>query len=175
MRSIILCVVLLLAARETPAPSHVEMAPAVKLETRALYWGDSWSYEGEVRPGVRAMRGRTPLNPWAPICNDGYCAHGYGDLGTDGSWGYKGTFVDGLMHGHGTYWNDYYDYVGSFERDDFDGLGVLTCLDGYKFEGIFDDGKMTGQFNVTTPDGDERTELFSSKHVDYVGPCDPNF
>ena len=81
MRSIILCVVLLLAARETPAPSHVEMVPAVKLETRALYWGDSWSYEGEVRPGVRAMRGRTPLNPWALICNDGYCAHGYGDLG----------------------------------------------------------------------------------------------
>ena len=145
-------------AREEPA------------QVKILSEGDNWSYRGEVR---RDSGERTECHhSGCPYCSDGYCAHGFGSLTHDGSWGYTGTFVDGLMLGHGSYWNDFFEYVGGFERGNFDGHGVLTCLDEQKFEGIFDDGKMTDQFKVTTPDGVVKTKLFSGKPVGWVGPCE---
>jgi hypothetical protein len=196
MRGNIFAVVLLLAARGILTPPYPAEAVAAESETRRLDWCDKWSYQGEVRPSAGAMGRMVPkpeggfacyyegeveprrggderrrLNPWGPICTEGYCAHGYGDLGTDASWGYKGAFVDGLMHGRGTYWTDFYDYDGGFEHDAFDGDSVLTCLDGRKFEGVFDDGRMTGEFQVTAPGGQRKTERFSEKPVGWVGPC----
>ena len=142
-------------------------------QAKRLSYGDTWYYKGEIR---RDSGERTECNlphiADCPYCSDGYCAHGFGSLSHDGSWGYTGTFVDGLMLGHGSYYNDFFKYVGGFERGNFDGHGILMCLGGRKFEGIFDDGKMTGQFKVITPDGVEKTKLFSGGLVGWVGPCE---
>ncbi len=131
-----------------------QVSPA---ETMRLSFRDAWHYQGEVRSDSGA---RTPcVYPGCPYCSSGYCAHGNGSLGHDGSWGYQGSFVDGIMHGRGRLSNDFYEYVGGFDRGEYHGLGVLTCGggsgDGKRFEGIFERGRLNG------------------RTVGWVGPCDP--
>ena len=76
-------------------------------------------------------------------------------LGTDGSWWYDGSFVDGQMEGHGRYENDFYVYEGEFKNNQFDGNGVLTCLvNGPAYRGVFVNGSLNG------------------KTVGWQGPCD---
>jgi hypothetical protein len=113
-------------------------------ETRHLGGGDAWSYSGEVvlRPGS----GTCTRIPCGRYCEKNYCAQGAGHLGTDGSWWYDGTFVDGRMEGIGRYENDFYFYKGGFKNNQFDGEGILTCLiNGPVFRGIFVHGSLNGE------------------------------
>ena len=115
-------------------------------ETRHLGGGDAWSYSGEVvlKPG--SGKGCTRI-PCGQYCQNDYCAHGTGHLGTDGSWWYDGTFVDGRMEGIGRYENDFYFYKGGFKNNQFDGESILTCLvNGPVFRGIFVNGTLNGEF-----------------------------
>ncbi len=122
-------------------------------ETMRLSFRDAWSYKGEVRPGAGART--SCAHAGCPYCDSGYCAHGNGSLDHDGSWAYQGTFVDGVLHGRGHLSNDYYEYVGGFDRGEYHGPGSLTCLDGKRFEGNFERGRLNGRI------------------VGWVGPCDP--
>lgn len=103
---------------------------------------DYWYYQGEVSrdSGKRVECNRVDC----PICNYGYCAHGIGTMGHDGSWGYTGSFVDGVMHGNGEYWSDFATYVGGFKHGKFHGYGVLDCVDVGTFEGVFTNGQFQG-------------------------------
>ncbi len=134
-----------------------------------MYCDDYWVYDGEVRQGHEATRCSLIS---APFCADGYCAHGQGDLGTDGSWSYVGDFADGYFHGHGSLENDYYEYIGGFSRGKFHGRGILTCLQGNRFEGDFVEGRMSGQFEITTPNRTVQRVEYNGGEVDWVGPCE---
>ncbi len=79
------------------------------------------------------------------VCDDSYCAHGFGRFSTDGGLSYEGTFVHGCMDGSGTYQTDLYEYVGGFRRGKFHGHGVLTCFGGSRLEGDFVYGTFSGK------------------------------
>jgi len=95
---------------------------------------DNWSYEGE----VRRDSGK------GPYCRKGFCAHGIGELNHDGGWDYEGSFVDGVMHGHGKYQNDFYEYVGGFENGKFHGDGAFLCNRKW-VKGKFTHGRFQGK------------------------------
>jgi hypothetical protein len=49
------------------------------------------------------------------------------------------------MDGFGSYSDDFIEYVGHFKEGQPHGQGVLTCLDGRRFEGVFADGWLSGK------------------------------
>jgi len=95
---------------------------------------DSWSYDGE----VRRDSGK------GGYCSKGFCAHGVGDLSHEGSWDYVGSFVDGVIHGNGTYNGDFYKYVGGFDNGKFHGYGIYVGCGG-RLEGKFTHGRFPGK------------------------------
>lgn len=139
-------------------------------EAWAIGGGDAWSYSGEVvfRPGA----GTCTSIPCSRYCEDSYCAHGTGHLGTDGSWWYDGTFVDGRMEGIGRLENDFYVYEGGFKNNEFDGPGTLTCLSGPRYEGAFAAGKLIGEFRLPGSQNVVKTRLPPGARVGWEGPCD---
>lgn len=76
-------------------------------------------------------------------CKDGL-AHGEGVA----KWvdEYRGMFVDGKIHGKGTYaMKDGHKYVGDFVDGKHHGKGTFTLTSGDKYEGDFVDGKQQGK------------------------------
>ena len=68
---------------------------------------------------------------------------------------YIGEWKDGLFHGQGkfTSLNASMYYVGGYKKGKRDGQGVLTFLDGLKYEGGFKDGKWNGQGTLSSLNG----------------------
>ncbi|CAD8162137.1 unnamed protein product [Paramecium octaurelia] len=59
---------------------------------------------------------------------------------------YKGGFKNGMKHGKGKLENDIFTYEGAFVNDKICGQGVLIeKKNGWRQEGIFDDGKLNGK------------------------------
>ena len=106
---------------------------------------DYWYYKGELEARPSSVQPRPLAAGTGAYCDDSYCAHGSGRLGTDGGLSYEGTFVDGRMDGFGTYSDDSIDYVGRFKEGQPHGQGTLTCPDGRRFEGVFADGWLSGK------------------------------
>lgn len=69
-------------------------------------------------------------------------AHGQGrSVGIDT---YEGEFVDGIVHGHGTYiWADGDRYVGNFQGGKPHGRGTMIYRDGTRESGLWEYGKLT--------------------------------
>ena len=111
-------------------------------QTMRLSWQDTWYYDGEVR---RDSGKRDECHTAdCPYCTNGFCAHGVGSLGHDGSWDYEGSFVDGVIHGNGAFHGDFYKYVGGFENGKFHGYGVYVGCGG-RLEGKFTHGRFPGK------------------------------
>jgi len=129
-------------------------------EVRDISYDDDWYYKGEVelRPDFAVTCRSGGL--CAEYCSDGYCAHGNGSLGTDGSVDYTGTFVHGRLEGSGSLVDDSFKYVGGFNHGMFDGHGELTCYSypGRQFKGTFVQGKLIGESEVARPSEGETAQ-----------------
>jgi hypothetical protein len=129
--------------------------------------GDAWSYVGE---GISPSPLTCSHIPCRFYCGSGYCAHGRGHLGTDGSWWYDGDFVRGQMEGRGRYENDFYVYTGGFKGNEFDGKGQIACLTGPYYLGEFADGRLVGQ--LLSAGRSVETRIKTGDLVDWIGPCE---
>lgn len=120
-------------------PSADDGLSGRKVRTLAYGTPTYWIYSGEVEILQR------PSSKWQ-YCGEGFCAHGYGRVGTDGGYSYEGTFVHGRPEGQGTASHDFYEYVGNFGDGRFSGEGQLTCFrNGRRFKGTFVDGMLSGK------------------------------
>jgi len=90
---------------------------------------------------------------------------------TDFGWTYHGGFSHGMFEGEGTYDGEFFEYVGGFKEGNVHGHGVMTCQDGTRYEGHFDNGKMSGQFKEKRPGGVERTGTVHGIIIDVIGLC----
>lgn len=129
--------------------------------------GDAWSYTGE---GIGPSAVTCSFIPCRVYCGRGFCAHGKGHLGTDGSWWYSGDFVQGRMEGQGRYENDFYVYVGGFKNNVFDGKGQLDCLAGPHYLGEFSEGRLVSPFESAGLPAE--TRIKPGEPVGWVGPCE---
>ena len=96
-------------------------------------WPDGNRYEGGYRRGRR---------------------EGQGVMTTQGGASrYQGGWFEDKEHGHGQrQFGDGREYVGDYERGRPNGRGVLT-VEGVKFEGRFERGRLVGAAVMTLPDG----------------------
>lgn len=84
---------------------------------------------------------------------------------------YEGEFVNGLMHGWGTYYYKNGDrYEGEFENDLKNGRGTLTTTDGERYVGEFANDMRDGKGSLSRADGtryvgDFREDLMTGKAV----------
>ena len=137
-----------------------------------IFMDDYWTYRGsiEVKPPKVKSCERIPCDRW---CTANACAHGDGELVTDGGEVYSGQFAHGLFHGHGVYDNDWFEYTGGFRNGKHHGHGVLKCVESsIEYEGSFVNSTMHGNFTLTAPDGSISTMHYNHKHYDrFGGPC----
>ena len=69
---------------------------------------------------------------------------------------YFGSFVNGKLHGQGTYtWANGGKYVGKWKDGKRHGKGMFTWTDGRKYIGEFEDGKRHGKCTYTYANGDQ--------------------
>ena len=137
-----------------------------------IFADDNWNYRGSIEvkpPNVKGCE-RTSCYRW---CTKYACAHGDGELVTDGGQVYFGSFAHGLFHGHGVYGNDWFEYTGGFRNGKHHGHGVLKCVESsIEYAGTFVNSTMHGNFTLTAPDGSISTMHYDHKHYDrFGGPC----
>lgn len=72
----------------------------------------------------------------------------------DGSY-YEGDFVEGLFHGHGTYYfkDTEKTYTGAFVEGRMEGEGETKWADGKEFTGHFINGREEGDGTLRFPNG----------------------
>lgn len=99
---------------------------------------------------------------------EGYRFNGYGvyegfDTGEDGlplAWYFEGNFVDGRLEGEGSYSSVLGTYEGEFANSLPNGQGEYSSASGWRYEGEFRAGSITGHGTVYLADGTSTTGLF---------------
>ena len=122
-------------------------APPPKIETR-LPSGPNW-IKAQNQPCMvwDPAPGDGNTATWSGRCTDGM-ASGRGKLvwrGSRGELTYEGDYVDGRMHGHGSFlWPNGDRYEGAWRDGHRNGHGAYTWADGGRYEGNYADSKRHG-------------------------------
>jgi hypothetical protein len=129
-----------------PAFCLLSIALATAARAQSIYYDDSWFFSGP----TKLIPGSGTTCETAAICYrycvKDHCAHGNGQLGSDGGWSYDGDFVDGYMDGKGTLTTDDYEYKGGIKHGAPHGHGVLICQGGGYFQGEWLNGSLNGKY-----------------------------
>lgn len=99
---------------------------------------------------------------------EGYRFNGYGvfegsDTAEDGTvnpWRFEGNFIEGHLEGEGSYTDSLGNYTGTFRNSLPNGQGVYTSHSGWRYEGEFQAGCMTGLGTVYLVDGTSTSGRF---------------
>lgn len=87
-------------------------------------------------------------------------ASGRSDGGENYRYRFEGNFIEGRLEGEGTYVDNLGRYSGNFERSLPQGQGVYTSVSGWRYEGEFTAGMMTGTGTVYLADGSSASGTF---------------
>lgn len=85
---------------------------------------------------------------------------------------YSGQLEGGVPHGHGSFWNNGYKYVGEFKKGMFDGYGTLYYPEGDKYVGYWKEGKWHGRGIYYTENGSKVAFEYGKDGKNYYyGTC----
>jgi hypothetical protein len=149
-----------------------------------LYWplSDQIQYVGRFKAGLKHGRGVEFDEQGKKVYQGTYREgkrEGRGDEFVDNIRTYKGEVFNNSRHGFGIAYMDSYRYVGRFENGQMCGVGVLSCPNGERYEGMFFGNKLNGPGShykpVMTstkagPDGSSATPgtIVVATHANYI-------